>query len=388
MHLDHNAGGRVRPEVADAVAAALRRDLANPSSVHRAGRAAREAVEAARDAVAELVGARPSEVVFVSGGTEANNLALLGAVAPGRHLVTTAIEHASVLRACDAALAAGCERTLLPVSADGRVSAEQVVAAVGDDTALVSIGWANGEIGTLQPVAEIARALAPFRSSGALLVHSDAVQAASLCRIDLRAASVDLLSVSAHKLGGLPGVGALIVASGVKLNPRAHGGPQERERRAGTENVPGIIGFGVAARLAAAERCAYARRAALARERLWEGLARLAAPVARLGPADGLPNTLAVAFPDLRGDALVIALDLEGIAASTGSACAAGAAEPSHVLRAIGCDERTARAALRFSFGPELDESIAERAAATIGRVVRRARDATAAAGRGAYHAA
>jgi cysteine desulfurase len=378
MNLDHNAGGRIRPEARAAAIAWLDADSANPSSVHAAGRRARDAIEDARDAVAALVHAKPAEVVFTSGGTEANNHAVLGVAAPGAHLVSTAIEHASVLRALDAARAAGADVTLLAPSRDGRIGAQQVVAALRPATRLVSIGWANGEIGTVQPLAEIAAAVRGSASTRTALIHSDAVQAAGLCDIDVARDGIDLLSLSGHKLGALTGVGALVVRTGVEVAPRLVGGAHERERRAGTENVPGIVSFGVAARLARAERDAWSRAARTLRTRLAAAIERVAAPVVRHGGDDGLPSTLSLSFPGTRGDALVIALDLCGVAASTGPACAAGAAEPSHVLRALGCDDDTAAAAVRFSFGPDFAPDDVERAAALIGDCVRRARAARA----------
>ena len=247
MNLDHNAGGRARPEVIDGVASFLRTETANPSSLHAAGRRAREAVEEARDAVAALVGARAAEVVFTSGGTEANNLAILGVAGAGTHLVSTSIEHASVLRPLDAARERGARVTLLDPARDGGVTGAQVAGALRDDTRLVSVGWANGEIGTVQPIADIA---AVVRAHGRALLHSDAVQAAGTCAIDVARDGVDLLSLSGHKLGALPGVGALVVRDRAAIVPQILGGSHERERRAGTENVAGIVSFGVAARLA------------------------------------------------------------------------------------------------------------------------------------------
>jgi cysteine desulfurase len=334
-------------------------------------------VEEARDAVAALVGARAFEVVFTSGGTEANDLALHGAARAGSHVVSTAIEHASVLRALEAFAAAGGAVTLLEPARDGSVSPEQVVAALRPETTLVSIGWANGELGTIQPVAEIGRALrAACSGARRVPLHADAVQAAGGCSIDLATQPVDLVSLSGHKLGALPGVGALVVRDGVSLSPRLLGGPQERERRAGTENVPGIVSFGVAARLAREERAQWRRRGRELRETLFSALARRVPDVVRLGPGDGLPGTLSLGFPGVRGDALVIALDLNGVAAATGSACAAGAAEPSHVLHAIGCDAATAAGALRLSFDAGLTAEDAERAAAIVADCVARARAA------------
>ena len=372
MNLDHNAGGRARPEVIDAVAELLRSGPANPSSLHAAGRAARDAVEDARDAVAALVGARAAEVVFTGGGTEANNLAIRGVATDGAHVVATAIEHASVMGPLEAVRAAGAAVTLVDPARDGTVVADRVVDALRDDTRLVSIGWANGEIGTIQPVDAIVRAVRE-RAPDAVL-HSDAVQAAGTCAIDLARTPLDLLSLSGHKLGALPGVGALVVRGATRLTPLLLGGPHERERRAGTENVPGIVSFGVAARLARDERAALLRHVRAVRERLLAILVDVASPLVVHGPADGLPGTLSVAFPGLRADALVIALDLDGVAAATGPACAAGAAEPSHVLRAIGCDDGLARATLRLSFGLDLSLDDAERAARIVAACVGRAR--------------
>jgi len=375
MNLDHNAGGRARPEVVAAVADWLGRDAANPSSVHQAGRRAREAVEAARDEVAALAGARAAEVVFTSGGTEANNAAILGVVRPGMHVVSTAIEHASVLRALDVARARGADVTLLAPDRDGRVGAEQVADALRDATGLVSVGWANGEIGTVQPIGAIARAVrARAAAAPRILLHADAVQAAGSCTLDLGNDAPDLLSLSGHKLGALSGVGALVVRAPATLAPLLVGGAHERERRAGTENVPGIVSFGVAARLARLEREAWLRRAAALRARLLAVLEAGAAPLVRHGADDGLPGTVSVSFPGTRADALVIALDLRGVAAATGPACAAGAAEPSHVLRAIGCDDALAAAALRLSFGPDATPDEVERSAAVVVECVAQAR--------------
>ena len=371
MNLDHNAGGRARPEVIDGVASFLRTETANPSSLHAAGRRAREAVENARDAVAALVGARAAEVVFTSGGTEANNLAILGVAGAGTHLVSTSIEHASVLRPLDAARERGARVTLLDPARDGGVTTGQVESALRDDTRLVSVGWANGEIGTVQPIADIA---AVVRAHGRALLHSDAVQAAGTCAIDVARDGVDLLSLSGHKLGALPGVGAMVVRDGAAPAPQIVGGPHERERRAGTENVAGIVSFGIAARLAREERETMLAHARRVRERVLAILAADAAPLVVHGAADGLPGTLSVAFAGLRADAVVIALDLEGVAAATGPACAAGAAEPSHVLRAIGCDDDLARATLRLSFGTDLRLDDAERAARIVASCVARAR--------------
>jgi cysteine desulfurase len=380
MNLDHNSGGRVRPEVAAAVGDLLARELGNPSSAHAAGRRSREAIETARDEVAALVGARPAEVVFTSGGTEANNLAVLGIAGAGTHVVSTAIEHASVLRAIDAAVSAGARAALVVPTAEGAIDPEAVVASLEPGTCLVSVGWANGEVGTVQPVAAIAEAVRRSRGIG-VVVHSDAVQAVGIVAVDVASSGVDLLSLSGHKLGALPGVGALVVREGVRLRPQIVGGAQERERRAGTENVVGIASLGVAARFARAERAARGERARTLRDRLWQGIAESAAPVRRIGPESGLPTTLSVAFPGARGDALVLALDLAGIAASTGAACAAGAAEPSHVLLALGLSRAEAHSVLRLSLAADVTTADVDRAVAVIAAAAARARGAAGAEG-------
>lgn len=386
MYLDHNAGGRVRPEVADVLVEWLRSPMGNPSSLHEAGRNARSAIEAAREEVARLVGAAPSEVVFTSGGTEANNLAVRGTAVPEGGVVTTAIEHASVVAAARAAGVAGSSVTELGPDGQGRLTPEQVRASVDGQTALVSVGWANGEIGTVQPIAEIVRAVR--EANPRARVHSDVVQAVSQLEVDVASADLDLASVSAHKLGAPAGVGALVVRRGATPAPLFVGGPHERDRRAGTENAAGIVAFGAAARLARVERQAYAERALALRERLWTRLSTGAAPVERFGAVDGLPGTLAVGFPGLRGDALAVALDLRGVAVSTGSACAAGAPEPSHVLRALGCTRELAVGGLRLSMGPELSPEDAERAVAVLVEVVHDARAKRSARGAGVGDAA
>ncbi|MFM8411547.1 MAG: cysteine desulfurase family protein [Alphaproteobacteria bacterium] len=375
MNLDQHAGGRVRPEVAEEIARLLRDgagSIGNPSSAHAAGRRARAIVEAAREEVASLVGARAAEVVFTSGATESNAAVVAQASREGAHLVSTSIEHASVLRALDVARERGASVTLVSPDGEGRVAQERFAGAVRSDTALASIAWANGEIGTVQAVGEVAarvRAVAP----GALL-HSDAVQAVATQEIDFAASGLDALSFAGHKLGALPGVGALVLRSGLPLRPLLPGGAQERGRRAGTENVFGIASFGVAARLAKQERLDFRRRATGLVERLWQGVFGACAPVARLGARDGIPTVLALALPGLRGDALVAALDLSGIEASTGSACAAGGSEPSHVPLAIGLPADVARGVIRLSFGHDLDEAAVDRAIRVLAEAVERAR--------------
>ena len=392
MYLDHNAGGRVRPEVAEALSGWLREDAGNPSSLHSHGRRARRALEQARVEVAALVGARPPEVTFTSGGTEANNLAIRGILAPTgsttnvptRNVVSTSIEHASVLAAIRAHGQNGVETRVLESDGQARVSPERVAAAVDAHTALVSVGWANGEVGTIQPIAEILDAVR--RANPATRFHSDAVQAVGQLEVDVHSVDVDLLSLSGHKLGAPSGVGALIVRRQTELDPQLVGGPQERERRAGTENLLGIVGLGCAARLVAAEKAAYAMRAATIKSEILAVLQSRGVAFVRLGARSALPATLALSFEGLRGDALAAALDLRGVAVSTGSACAAGSPEPSHVLRAMGMDEDGARSGLRLSFGPEIALEQARAAAGIVADVVTAARSRRAKRSSGGIH--
>lgn len=349
IYCDHNATTPIRPEVLEAMLPFLRTEYGNASSVHRLGSRARCAVEEARAHVAASIGARPAEIVFTSGGTESNNLAIRGmARASGSGaILTTPIEHSSVREPMSALQADGAAVHEVPVNYLGQVTVADVAARLSEPCALVSVGWANNEIGTLQPIGDIAAVCGKCATP----LHVDAVQAVGKIPIHVR--GVDLLSVSAHKIGGPKGVGALFVRSGLELRPLFVGGGQERGRRAGTENVAGIVGMGEACRLAAAEIGAYGEACLALREALWEGLRGAATDVRRNSPVDAecLPNTLNVSFSDVRGEALVAALDLDGVAVSSGSACAAGAGEPSHVLMALGRTADAARDGVRFSLG-------------------------------------
>lgn len=370
LYLDHNATTPVPPDVVAALTPFFADAFANPSSVHADGSRARCAVEEARRDVAALLGCRPAEVVFTSGGTEANDLALRGALrartAAPRRAITTAIEHASVL----AALAAVDDLQVEHVAVDaaGRVRLDDLERLLAQPAAVVSVGWANNEIGTVQPIAAIA---ALCRRHGVPL-HVDAVQAAGKIALDV--AGIDLVSVSGHKLGAPKGIGALVVRAGAAWQSPMVGGGQERGRRGGTENVPGIVGFGAAARRRRARLAEEAARLQRLRDALWLQLQPIGG-VVRHGAAgdDALPNTLHVRFAGVRGEALVAALDLAGIAVSAGSACAAGAAEPSHVLLALGLDAACARDGVRYSFGEgNGDDDVAAVAAATadaVGRI-------------------
>ena len=352
VYLDHNATTPVHPAVADAVTEALRDQFGNASSVHAFGQAAKAALDDARGSVAALVGGEPSEIVFTSGGTEADNLAIRGvaeaAPADRRHLIASAIEHEAVLHTLKALSRRGWRTTLLPVDAGGAVDPEDLERALAPDTALVSVMHANNEIGTLQPVAELARTA---RAAG-VRFHVDAVQSAGKVPLDVRALGVDLLSLSGHKFNGPKGAGALWMRRGSRLAATMTGGRQERNRRAGTENVPAIVGLGVAARIAREQLAPAAADCRALRDRLEAGiLDRVPGAVVNGAPDARVPNTTSISFAGVEAEALLIALDLEGIAVSTGSACSSGTLEPSHVLRAMGFPPRRVQSSIRFSVG-------------------------------------
>jgi cysteine desulfurase len=359
IYLDHNATTPVDPAVADAMMRALQDLFGNASSVHYYGQQAKAAIDDARSAVAGLIGAEPSEVIFTSGGTEADNFAIRGAAEAleptGRkHLVTCGIEHEAVLNTFKALGKRGWRTTILPLDARGVASPDRLREAITDDTALVSMMHANNEIGTIQPIAELATIA---RAHGALF-HTDAVQSAGKIPVNVRQLGVDLLSLSAHKFYGPKGIGALWVKRGVRLSPFLSGGKQERNRRAGTENVPGVIGMGVAAAGALKKMDAEATRLAALRDRLENGIL-LAVPNTDVnGARDArVPNTTNISFERIEAESLLIALDLEGVAVSTGSACSSGTLEPSHVLKAMGLSSHRAQNSIRFSLGASNTEA-------------------------------
>jgi cysteine desulfurase len=380
IYLDHNATTPVRGEVAEAMLGALREYFGNPSSTHAEGSAARAQVERARGQVAALLGVEPADVLLTGGATEANNTVLGPVLAARRgtgagHLVTSTIEHPSVDEPVAALEAAGWRVTRVGVGRDGRVDAGDVAGAIGPDTELVSIIWANNETGVVQPIEAIA---AEARSRG-VLVHADATQAVGKIPVDLSRVPLDLLSLSAHKLNGPKGVGALVVRGGLPFEPLLRGGPQEGRRRGGTENVAGIVGLGVACELAARELSERALATARLRDRLWEGIRAKVPNVRRNGSAEHvLPNTLNVEFEDTAGDVLLQALDLAGVAVSAGAACASGSIEPSHVLAAMGLSPTSARGSLRMSVGHGNDEAQIDRVLTLLTDLVVRVRDAGA----------
>lgn len=352
IYLDHAATTPLHPRVCEAMQPYLQEHFGNPSSIHSVGRAARSAVEGARDAIAAFLGARPNQLIFTSSGTEADNMAIIGAALAnrqrGRHLITTRAEHHAVLNSCAFLEQNGFEVTYLPVDGTGMVRLADLEQALRSDTILVSIMWGNNEVGTIQPIETIGRILRDRQ----ILFHTDAVQTFGLMSIDVGQLPVDLLSASAHKINGPKGVGLLYVAAGVKLSPILYGGAQERNRRAGTENVAGIVGFAEAVKLAQEEMETRRRHYTQLRQTMIETWREAQIAFAVNGHSEHyLPHILNVSFPGTDTETLLMNLDLSGIAAASGSACSSGSLEVSHVLRAMGLDESRSASAIRFSFG-------------------------------------
>lgn len=378
-YFDHAATTPLDRRVLEAMLPVLERGWGNPSGIYREAQFARGILDQARDDVAEVLGCSPSEVVFTSGGTESDNAAIRGVALArsfaGRHLITSEIEHHAVLHPMEALEHEGFEVTVLPVDGEGFVDPEEAAAAVRDDTILVSIMAANNEIGTLQPIAEIAAAVK--ERNRRTLVHTDAVQAAGA--VDLRpdVLGVDLMSLTAHKIYGPKGSGALYVRRRTALEPILLGGGQEEERRAGTESVAQIVGLAAALQLAESERAERRAHVSGLRDALWRELRERVSPLRLNGPSDWdrrLPNNLHVCFPGVEGESILLQLDMEGFAASSGSACSTGSTEPSHVLTAIGVDADTAHSAVRLSLGQSNTLDQVERLAGTIPEIVGRLR--------------
>jgi len=365
VYLDHSATTPADPRVVEAMLPYLTEKFGNASSVHFFGQEARAAVDQARREVASLIGARANEIVFVSGGTEANNLAIRGVCAAaknhGRHLITSSIEHSSVRGICEELEKNGWEITRLPAYDEGIVRTEDVRAALRPDTVLISVMLANNEIGTIQPLAEIGSLVREERARGRRLwLHTDAVQAGGRIPLDVETLGCDLLSLSAHKLYAPKGTGALYVRRGVRLIAQNVGGHQERERRAGTEGVPGIVAFGAAAKLAREEMELRSKHDQRLRDRFEAGVTDRVADIVFNGDRERrLPHLSNISFRFIEGEGLLISLDLEGVAVSTGSACSSGTLEPSPVIRALGRNDELARGAIRFSFGKDnTDEDV------------------------------
>jgi cysteine desulfurase len=379
VYFDYNATTPVPPEVVEAVGRATREVFGNASSVHHFGQQAKAMLDDARSSAAALINGNPSEIVFTSGGTEADNLAIRGAAEAleptgRRHLVASAIEHEAVLNTLKALARRGWRTTLVPVDQSGIVSPDRVREAIADDTALVSVMHANNEIGTIQPIAAIA-ALAHARGA---LMHTDAVQSAGKIAVDVKALGVDLLALSAHKFNGPKGAGMLWVKRGTRMQPILTGGKHERNRRAGTENVASIAGLGVAARLAAAKREAEGTRLAGLRDRLENGILTQIPGTAANGARDmRVPNTSNISFDHVEAESLLIALDLEGVAVSTGSACSSGTLEPSHVLRAMGFPAHRTQNSIRFSLGLFSTEEEVDRVVSALPPIVDKLRALT-----------
>ena len=387
VYFDYNATSPLAPEVADAVGSALREVFGNASSVHHFGQQAKALLDEARSAVADLIGGDPSELVFTSGGTEADNFAIRGAAAVfeaqglslgsasvKRHLIASAIEHEAVLNTLKALARRGWRTTLLAVDQSGVLSPDRLKDAITDDTAVVSVMHANNEIGTIQPIAE----LASIAHAHGALMHTDAVQSVGKIPVNVGALGVDLLSLSAHKFNGPKGAGALWIKRGARLQAILTGGKHERNRRAGTENVPAIAGMGVAATLAGGKLAAEGTRLAALRDRLENGILSTVPGTAINGlRASRVPNTTNISFDRIEAESLLIALDLEGIAVSTGSACSSGTLEPSHVLRAMGLPVHRTQNSLRFSVGLVSTEKEVDQVVDVLPRLVEKLRGLT-----------
>lgn len=370
----------MRPEAIAAVTAAMA-EVGNPSSLHGSGRCARRRVEESREQLAAAVGARPSEVIFTGGGTESDNLAVKGmfwarrdAEPRRRRILASTVEHHAVLDALDwLAAHEGADITWLDVDATGRLAPETLADALGDDVALVTVMWANNEVGTLQPIAELAR----IAHEQGVPFHSDAVQAVGAVPVDFATSGVDALTLTGHKLGGPPGAGALLLRRDAAVVPLLHGGGQERDIRSGTLDVPGVVGLATAVDVATARQPEAAPRLAALRDRLVDGVRRTVPDVIVNGhPTERLPGIAHLSFPGCEGDSLLMLLDARGVECSTGSACSAGVPRPSHVLIAMGADAATARSSLRFSLGHTSSDDDVDAVLDEIGPVVERARRA------------
>jgi cysteine desulfurase len=374
VYLDNGATTQTSPQVLEAMIPYFTEIYGNPSSIHFFGRDVRKALEEAREKVAAGIGAEPREIIFTSGGTEADNLAIRGVARAlqkkGNHIITSAVEHHAVLDTCLALQKEGFEVTVLPVDEHGMLRVDDVAAAITDRTILITVMMANNEVGTVMPVAEIGR-LARERG---VLFHTDAVQAIGNLPVDVNELNCDLLSMAAHKFYGPKGVGALYVRKGTKLSVFNFGGAQERKMRPGTENVPGIIGMGKAMELVMADRETRVPRITALRDRLIEGLMKIEHTKLNGHPQQRLPGNVNVSIQFVEGESLILSLDLKGIAASSGSACTSGSLDPSHVLMAMGLDHQTAHGSLRLTLGGENSEEDIDYVLEVIPEVVERLR--------------
>ena len=376
IYLDHSATTPVDLEVAALMMTYYTEKYGNPSSVHSFGREARQALEEARRQVAELIGATPQEVTFTSGGTEADNLAILGTVEAmrkkGKHLITSAIEHHAVLQTFEYLEKKGFELTIIPVDSEGIVSVEDVRKAIRPDTILISVMHANNEVGAIQPIAEIGKLAKEF----GITFHVDAVQSLGKIPINVKDLNIDLMTVSSHKIYGPKGVGALYIRKGVRIVPLTHGGSQEKKRRSGTENTPGIIGFGKACELIGKRMVEEAKLQTKLRDKLMNGILERIEYVKVNGPLGEkrLPNNVNVSIRFVEGESLLLSLDMLGIAASSGSACTSGSLDPSHVLLAMGLVHEIAHGSLRFSLGHQNTEEEIDYVLEQLPKIVERLR--------------
>ncbi|MGF7185375.1 cysteine desulfurase [Desulfitispora alkaliphila] len=357
VYLDHSATTPVHPEVTKVVSEYLTEKFGNPSSVHVFGREIKKAIEDARAQVADLIGARPEEIIFTSGGTEADNMAIIGAAMAnqknGKHIITSGIEHHAVTEPCEYLAKQGFEVTLLPVDKDGLVSLEELKDAVREDTILISIMHVNNEVGTIQPIKEIGE----FAKEKGIVFHTDAVQSFGKLPIDVNELNVDLLSASAHKIYGPKGIGCLYVRKGTKLQRITHGGGQERRRRPGTENVPGIVGFGKASELAKESMESENKRLTYLRDKLMKGIEERIDHIKLNGCRENrIANNVNFSFYFIEGEALLLSMDMKGIGASSGSACVSGSLKPSHVLLEMGLSHEIAHGSLRLTLGKDNTE--------------------------------
>ncbi|GAA5261873.1 cysteine desulfurase NifS [Methanocalculus sp. MC3] len=375
IYLDNAATTKTHPDVVSAMLPYFSDYFGNPSSLYDIAAASRTAVEEAREKVAAAIGAGVDEIYFTSGGTESDNWAIRGVATAhakkGRHIITSAIEHHAVLHTCEALEKEGYEVTYLPVDEFGRVRVADVLAAIRNDTILITIMLANNEIGTIQPVAEIGE----IARSKKIVFHTDAVQAVGQIPVDVNALNVDLLSLSSHKFSGPKGIGALYIRKGTRIAPFMHGGAQEKRRRAGTENVPAIVGLGVAIERAGALMPEKTERIIRLGERLVAGLGAI--PASRLNghPTERLPNNVNYIFEYIEGESILLLLNAHGIAASTGSACTSASLDPSHVLLACGIPHEIAHGSLRLTLGEETTEEEIDYVLETVPKVVQRLRD-------------
>ena len=381
VYMDHAATTPVRPEVMEAMLPYFTHRFGNASSLYTLAQESRRAVDEARESVARVLGCRTSEVVFTSGGSESDNTALKGAVLAlkqtGNHIITTSIEHHAILHTCQYLEDTGFRVTYLPVDRDGLVDTEDVLKAVTEETTLVSVMLANNEIGTIQPVADMARGVKEIakKLGRTIVFHTDAVQAAGFMDIDVNALGVDMLSLSSHKFYGPKGVGVLYVRRSTPFTPQQFGGAQERQRRAGTENVPGIVGTAVALRLASEERESSSEHCLRLRDSLIQGIQERIERVHLNGhPTLRLPNNVNFSFDGVEGEPILLGLDFAGTAASSGSACTSGALEPSHVLLALGLPADLAQASLRLTLGKDNTQEDVERVLRVLPELVGRLR--------------